>query len=78
MIDPDYMVGPEVNWYFMFISTFVVATMGALVTEKVVEPRLGKFDESEASVDLSKQSMDAPSVMPESKGSTVPSNKLAL
>jgi aminobenzoyl-glutamate transport protein len=67
MIDPDYMVGPEVNWYFMFISTFVVATMGALVTEKVVEPRLGKFDESEASVDLSKQSMDAPSAI-EKKG----------
>lgn len=67
MIDPDYVVGPEVNWYFMFISTFVVATMGALVTEKVVEPRLGKFDESEASVDLSKQSMDAPSAI-EKKG----------
>ncbi|WP_414828776.1 AbgT family transporter [Alteromonas sp. H39] len=61
MIDPDYAVGPEVNWYFMFISTFVVATMGALVTEKIVEPRLGKFDESDASVELEKQSMEAPS-----------------
>lgn len=60
MIDPDYAVGPEVNWYFMFISTFVVATMGALVTEKIVEPRLGKFDENDASVELEKQSMEAP------------------
>ena len=67
MIDPDYMVGPEVNWYFMFISTFVVATMGALVTEKVVEPRLGKFDPADASIDLGKQSMDAPTDL-EKKG----------
>ncbi|GEA10051.1 AbgT family transporter [Alteromonas sp. KUL49] len=60
MIDPDYVVGPEVNWYFMFISTFVVAIMGALVTEKIVEPRLGKFNESDASIDLGKQTMEAP------------------
>ncbi|WP_334065258.1 AbgT family transporter [Alteromonas genovensis] len=67
MIDPDYAVGPEVNWYFMFISTFVVATMGALVTEKVVEPRLGQYDPSEASIDLGSQSMDAPTDL-EKKG----------
>jgi aminobenzoyl-glutamate transport protein len=61
MIDPEYVVGPEVNWYFMFISTFVVAIMGAIVTEKVVEPRLGVYDPSEASIDLGKQQqMDAP------------------
>lgn len=60
MIDPEYTVGPEVNWYFMFVSTFVVAIMGALVTEKIVEPRLGKFDEKDASVKLEKQSMEAP------------------
>ncbi|WP_420806154.1 AbgT family transporter [Aestuariibacter salexigens] len=60
MIDPDYVVGPEVNWYFMFISTFVVSFMGALVTEKIVEPRLGKYDPSEASIDLGEQKMEAP------------------
>jgi aminobenzoyl-glutamate transport protein len=51
----------------MFISTFVVATMGALVTEKVVEPRLGQYDPSEASIDLGSQSMDAPTDL-EKKG----------
>ena len=30
MIDPEYVVGPEVNWFFMFISTFAVAIMGAI------------------------------------------------
>lgn len=61
MIDPDYVVGPEMNWYFMFVSTFVVAAMGALVTEKIVEPRLGKYDPSDASIDLGEQKMDMPS-----------------
>lgn len=60
MIAPEYSVGPEVNWYFMFISTFVVAFLGALVTEKIVEPRLGEYDHKEASVDLAAQKMDVP------------------
>lgn len=60
MIDPDYVVGPEVNWYFMFISTFLVASMGALVTEKIVEPRLGKYDPSEAAEDLGEPQIDRP------------------
>jgi aminobenzoyl-glutamate transport protein len=60
MLDPEYVVGPEVNWYFMFISTFAVAFMGAFVTEKIVEPRLGKYDPSEASIDLGEQKMEAP------------------
>ncbi len=60
MIDPDYVVGPEVNWYFMFISTFLIAGMGTLVTEKIVEPRLGKYDINDASVKLDEQKMAAP------------------
>ncbi|MBO2626789.1 AbgT family transporter [Shewanella algae] len=58
MIDPDYTVGPEVNWYFMFVSTFVISFLGALVTEKIVEPKLGSYDVSEASVDLEDQRME--------------------
>lgn len=60
MIEPEYVVGPEVNWYFMFISTFFVAAMGAFVTEKIVEPRLGKYDPGEASIELEKQEMVPP------------------
>ncbi|NVJ60386.1 MAG: AbgT family transporter, partial [Gammaproteobacteria bacterium] len=48
------------NWYFMFISTFVIATAGAFVTEKIVEPRLGTYSNDEASIDLGEQSMDKP------------------
>ncbi|MGE6108620.1 AbgT family transporter [Aeromonas sobria] len=55
IIDPGYVVGPEVNWYFMFVSTFLITGLGAWVTEKVVEPKLGKYDASEASVVLDQQ-----------------------
>ncbi|WP_039035349.1 AbgT family transporter [Shewanella sp. ECSMB14102] len=58
MIDPDYTVGPEVNWYFMFVSTFLISFLGALVTEKIVEPKLCHYDVSEASVDLEEQRME--------------------
>ncbi|MFA0232469.1 AbgT family transporter, partial [Vibrio sp. 10N.261.45.A7] len=57
MIDPTYSVGPESNWYFMFVSTFFIAITGAFVTEKIVEPKLGKYNDEEASEDLSNDSM---------------------
>ena len=52
LIDPNYQVGPEANWFFMIISTFLIAGLGTIITEKVVEPRLGKYDENEASEPL--------------------------
>ncbi|MDN3681364.1 AbgT family transporter [Vibrio tapetis subsp. quintayensis] len=57
MIDPTYTVGPEANWYFMFISTFFISITGAFVTEKIVEPKLGKYNSEEASEDLTNDSM---------------------
>lgn len=61
LINPNYVVGPEVNWYFMFVSTFVISAAGAFVTEKIVEPRLGPYNPKEASIDLGEQKMDTPS-----------------
>lgn len=52
MIDPNYQVGPEANWYFMMISTFLIAILGTVITEKIVEPRLGKYNNDEASEPL--------------------------
>jgi aminobenzoyl-glutamate transport protein len=59
LIDPEYYVGPEANWYFMMISTFLIAAMGTFVTEKIVEPKLGKYDTNEASINLSEQKIEA-------------------
>lgn len=47
IIDPAYSVGPEVNWYFMFISTFVIAGLGTWITNSIVEPKLGSYQDSE-------------------------------
>lgn len=58
MLDPNYVVGPEVNWYFMMISTFLIAILGTLITEKIVEPRLGPYNPNEASIDLNQQTME--------------------
>lgn len=43
LIDPNYTVGVEANWYFMMASTFLITFLGYIVTEKVVEPRLGEY-----------------------------------
>ncbi|HDR1924421.1 TPA: AbgT family transporter [Pasteurella multocida] len=44
IIDPTYSVGPEVNWFFMAASTFVIAFIGYFITEKIVEPQLGPYN----------------------------------
>lgn len=57
LIDPNYLVGPEANWYFMMASTFVIAILGAFVTEKIVEPKLGLYNPKEAAIDLNEQKL---------------------
>ncbi len=43
ILDPIYEVNPTANYYFMVASTFIIALAGTIVTEKIVEPRLGKY-----------------------------------
>lgn len=43
ILDLDYVVMPTANYYFMFASTFLVSILGTIVTDKIVEPRLGKY-----------------------------------
>ncbi len=42
LIAPGYEVGPQVNWYFMFASVFVITGLGYWVTQYIVEPKLGE------------------------------------
>ena len=44
MLDPSYTVSPLCNWFFMFVSTFVITAIGTYITDKIVEPRLGKYE----------------------------------
>ncbi len=43
IIDPAYEVNPTANYYFMFVSTFIIAAAGTWLTEKVIVPRLGDY-----------------------------------
>ncbi|MGK7920433.1 MAG: AbgT family transporter [Trichodesmium sp.] len=44
LINSEYTVNPAVNYYFMVVSTFVITLVGWYITDKIVEPRLGKYD----------------------------------
>jgi aminobenzoyl-glutamate transport protein len=43
LVDPSYTVNPACNYYFMAVSTPLIAVVGTLVTERLVEPRLGRY-----------------------------------
>jgi len=43
ILDPDYYVLPTANYYFMAISTFLIAIVGTVITVKWTEPRLGTY-----------------------------------
>lgn len=43
IIDPAYTVNPAANYYFLAASTFFLVVIGTLVSEKIVEPRLGNY-----------------------------------
>lgn len=43
ILDINYKVNPTANYYFMVVSTFLIAFVGTWVTEKIVAPRLGEY-----------------------------------
>ena len=48
ILDPTYTVLPTANYYFMVASTFIIATLGTFITEKIVAPR---FENKEYKLD---------------------------
>lgn len=51
VIDPFYSVSPACNWYFIIVSTFIITIIGSLVTEKIVEPRLGEYNKTKVNIE---------------------------
>lgn len=52
IIDPEMNINPMVNYYFMFASALMVILVGTWITEKVVEPRLGKYGGKEKPLEI--------------------------
>ncbi len=44
ILQPELVINPAVHFYFMFASGIMVVLIGTWVTEKIVEPRLGKYE----------------------------------
>lgn len=51
IIDPQYVVNPAANYYFMAVSTFLITILGTVVTEKIVEPRLGSYSAEKPTIE---------------------------
>ncbi len=54
IILPDLVINPAVNYYFMFFSAIIIVILGTLVTEKIVEPRLGQYQGNVDRIELEK------------------------
>lgn len=52
IIDPTYVVNPASNYYFLFVSTFIIAILGTWVTERIVVPRLGEYTGEEKAISI--------------------------
>jgi aminobenzoyl-glutamate transport protein len=44
LVDPNYVVNPTANYYFMAASTLLITLVGWFITDKIVEPRLGTYE----------------------------------
>ena len=40
----DRAISPTANWFFLAVSTILLTIIGTMVTEKIIEPRLGKYE----------------------------------
>ncbi|MFA6770271.1 MAG: AbgT family transporter [Bacteroidales bacterium] len=52
IIDPTMDINPMVNYFFMVVSAFMVIGVGTWITEKIVEPRLGKYRGNEKALEI--------------------------
>ncbi len=48
LIDPTYTVAVTSSWYFMAVSVPMITAIGALVSLKIVEPKLGPYEPKNA------------------------------
>ena len=74
MLDQEYASNMNVamNYYFIFVSVFLLTIVGWFVSDKIVEPRLGKFNPINAEEGIEDQSEEMSALKPiEKKGLTL-------
>ncbi len=68
IIDPAYVVSPAANYYFMFVSTFLITGLGWWVTERLVAPRLAGSEYSSTADDAQSDDLVKPLTPAEKRG----------
>ena len=52
IIDPNLHITPATNIYFMWASAVLIIIVGTIVTDRFVEPRLGKYTGKETAIEM--------------------------
>lgn len=55
LVDPTHTVSAAANWYFMIGSTFFLTILGTIVSDRIVEPRLGEWHPTNGAAEASMQ-----------------------
>ncbi|WP_186763877.1 AbgT family transporter [Planomicrobium sp. CPCC 101079] len=59
ILDPNMVVTPVDNWYFNIVSVFVLTLVGGLITEKIIEPKLGTYKGEAVEADIGEENPKA-------------------
>ncbi len=57
-VDGSVVITPVDNWFFMIASVLMLVLVGTWLTEKVIEPRLGKYNNKYAEPGVADQKME--------------------
>jgi aminobenzoyl-glutamate transport protein len=58
LVDPAWEVTAAGNWWFILVSTFLIAAVGTVVTERITEPRLGPYAGDDEDAEPSREIAD--------------------
>ena len=59
IMDANFVVTPVDNWYFNIVSVFLLTLVGGLITTRIIEPRLGTYQNGDIQIDDREELPDA-------------------
>ena len=59
IMDANFVVTPVDNWYFNIVSVFLLTLVGGLITTRIIEPRLGNYQNGDIQIDDREELPDA-------------------
>lgn len=67
IIDPKMTILPTCNWYFIAVACIVLTVVTTWVTEKILEPRMGKWDPALTDSDIKSVDLSSYQTTPQQK-----------